>query len=276
MRVPDGDHGSEGATPVDTRRCGVGLRSRAPASGSTGARPARPNWPGCVPRWCWSTCCRSARRWRSRSPGASASTRSRGAAQAHAYAERIGAAVAVGRTEVSARQPYSLSPAALAGAPVVSDLVLPSPNGSAISAAAAATGLPVRGRLPAQRARRRAVAADRIVRDAGGTGRRGRRRRALARRAPAPLRRGSARRGGGDRCARRRRRAAQRRGGRGAGRVRRRCRTSRRRCAGCASGPGSARAGLRGRRGTRRRAGLLDRGPACSRGGAFGPAVHPD
>jgi 2-phosphosulfolactate phosphatase len=63
--------------------------------------------------------------------------------QAHAYAERIGAAVAVGRSEVSARQPYSLSPAALANAPVVPDLVLPSPNGSAISAAAAATGLPV-------------------------------------------------------------------------------------------------------------------------------------
>lgn len=63
--------------------------------------------------------------------------------QAHAYAERIGAVVAVGRSEVSARQPYSLSPAALANAPVVPDLVLPSPNGSAISAAAAATGLPV-------------------------------------------------------------------------------------------------------------------------------------
>jgi 2-phosphosulfolactate phosphatase len=64
-------------------------------------------------------------------------------AQAHEYGERVGAAVAVGRTEVSARQPYSLSPAALASAPVVADLVLPSPNGSAISAAAVATGLPV-------------------------------------------------------------------------------------------------------------------------------------
>ena len=63
--------------------------------------------------------------------------------QAHEYGERVGAAVAVGRTEVSARQPYSLSPAALASAPLVADLVLPSPNGSAISAAAAATGLPV-------------------------------------------------------------------------------------------------------------------------------------
>ncbi len=63
--------------------------------------------------------------------------------QAHEYGERIGAAVAVGRTEVSAQRPYSLSPASLASAPVVRDLVLPSPNGSAISAAAAATGLPV-------------------------------------------------------------------------------------------------------------------------------------
>jgi 2-phosphosulfolactate phosphatase len=63
--------------------------------------------------------------------------------QAQAYADRVGAAVAVGRNAVSARRPYSLSPAALANAPVVSDLVLPSPNGSAISAAAASTGLPV-------------------------------------------------------------------------------------------------------------------------------------
>jgi len=63
--------------------------------------------------------------------------------QAREYGERVGAAVAVGRGEVSAGQPYSLSPAALASAPPVADLVLPSPNGSAISAAAAATGLPV-------------------------------------------------------------------------------------------------------------------------------------
>jgi 2-phosphosulfolactate phosphatase len=74
--------------------------------------------------------------------------------QARAYAERVGAVVAVGRGASSppsatdqplqaARQTYSLSPAALAKAPVVPDLVLPSPNGSAISAAAASTGLPV-------------------------------------------------------------------------------------------------------------------------------------
>lgn len=63
--------------------------------------------------------------------------------QAHDYAERIGGVVAVGRDAVSARHPYSLSPASLANAPVVPDLVLPSPNGSAIAAAAASTGLPV-------------------------------------------------------------------------------------------------------------------------------------
>jgi 2-phosphosulfolactate phosphatase len=63
--------------------------------------------------------------------------------QARAYAERIGAAVAVDRTAVTAEHPYSLSPATLLAAPAVSDLVLPSPNGSAISAAATATGLPV-------------------------------------------------------------------------------------------------------------------------------------
>lgn len=66
-------------------------------------------------------------------------------AQAAAYARRVGAAaaVAVGRSEVSPEQPWSLSPAALLRAPVATDLVLPSPNGSAICAAASATGRPV-------------------------------------------------------------------------------------------------------------------------------------
>ncbi len=63
--------------------------------------------------------------------------------QAHAYAERIGAAVAVGRADRSVAHPYTLSPTALLAAPAVADLVLPSPNGSAISAAATSTGLPV-------------------------------------------------------------------------------------------------------------------------------------
>jgi 2-phosphosulfolactate phosphatase len=62
---------------------------------------------------------------------------------ADAYAQRIGAPVAVGRSAVSPDQPWSLSPASLARAPVVPDLVLPSPNGSAICAAAASTGIPV-------------------------------------------------------------------------------------------------------------------------------------
>jgi 2-phosphosulfolactate phosphatase len=63
--------------------------------------------------------------------------------QADAYAVRIGAATAVGRTDVTAERPWSLSPTALSAAPVVADLVLPSPNGSTICAAASATGLPV-------------------------------------------------------------------------------------------------------------------------------------
>ncbi|HEX2774841.1 MAG TPA: 2-phosphosulfolactate phosphatase [Micromonosporaceae bacterium] len=63
--------------------------------------------------------------------------------QAHEYAARIGAATAVRRCDVTAERPWSLSPSALLRAPVVADLVLPSPNGSTICAAASATGLPV-------------------------------------------------------------------------------------------------------------------------------------
>jgi 2-phosphosulfolactate phosphatase len=63
--------------------------------------------------------------------------------QAEAYAARIGATVAVGRGAVSPDHPWSLSPLSLQQAPPVADLVLPSPNGSAICAAAAATGVPV-------------------------------------------------------------------------------------------------------------------------------------
>ncbi|MFC3503662.1 2-phosphosulfolactate phosphatase [Micromonospora krabiensis] len=63
--------------------------------------------------------------------------------QAADYARRVGAVAAVGRRQASPERPWSLSPAALSAAPVVADLVLPSPNGSAISAAASATGLPV-------------------------------------------------------------------------------------------------------------------------------------
>ncbi|AEB42197.1 2-phosphosulfolactate phosphatase [Micromonospora maris] len=63
--------------------------------------------------------------------------------QAAEYARRVGAVPAAGRRQVTPEHPWSLSPAALSRAPVVSDLVLPSPNGSAISAAASATGVPV-------------------------------------------------------------------------------------------------------------------------------------
>jgi 2-phosphosulfolactate phosphatase len=63
--------------------------------------------------------------------------------QARAYADRLGAAVAVGRMQVSADQPWSLSPANLQHAPAVDRLVLPSPNGATICSAAASTGVPV-------------------------------------------------------------------------------------------------------------------------------------
>ncbi|MER7455427.1 2-phosphosulfolactate phosphatase [Micromonospora sp. NPDC126480] len=63
--------------------------------------------------------------------------------QAAEYARRVGAVAAVGRRRTSPEHPWSLSPAALTAAPAVPELVLPSPNGSAISAAASATGLPV-------------------------------------------------------------------------------------------------------------------------------------
>jgi 2-phosphosulfolactate phosphatase len=52
-------------------------------------------------------------------------------------AREVDAVLAVGRREVTAEHPWSLSPAALRAAPAPSRLVLPSPNGSAIAAAAA-------------------------------------------------------------------------------------------------------------------------------------------
>jgi 2-phosphosulfolactate phosphatase len=60
--------------------------------------------------------------------------------RAEALARSAGAVLAVGRGEATAARPWSLSPAALRAAPAVPRLVLPSPNGSAISAAAAASG----------------------------------------------------------------------------------------------------------------------------------------
>ena len=55
---------------------------------------------------------------------------------AEAYADEVDAALAVGRLAASGDSPYSLSPAALRRAPFTPRLVLPSPNGSAIAAAA--------------------------------------------------------------------------------------------------------------------------------------------
>ncbi|WP_330347557.1 2-phosphosulfolactate phosphatase [Streptomyces sp. NBC_00582] len=60
-------------------------------------------------------------------------------ATAHAFARDRAAELAVGRRETSQEAPWSLSPAALREAPFTPRLVLPSPNGSAIAAAAAGT-----------------------------------------------------------------------------------------------------------------------------------------
>ncbi len=62
---------------------------------------------------------------------------------ARAYGGRVGAVVASGRRAATAEHPWSLSPAALRRAPVVADLVLPSPNGATICAAASSTGTEV-------------------------------------------------------------------------------------------------------------------------------------
>lgn len=51
-------------------------------------------------------------------------------------AQDVGGVLAVGRDEVSGKRPWSLSPAGLRSAPAPERLVLPSPNGSAIAAAA--------------------------------------------------------------------------------------------------------------------------------------------
>ncbi|TDC45765.1 hypothetical protein E1212_28315 [Jiangella ureilytica] len=55
---------------------------------------------------------------------------------AAAYADTVGARLAVGRRAADRHSPWSLSPAALRAAPPTPRLVLPSPNGSAIAAAA--------------------------------------------------------------------------------------------------------------------------------------------
>ncbi|MBT2448879.1 2-phosphosulfolactate phosphatase [Streptomyces sp. ISL-43] len=52
------------------------------------------------------------------------------------FADEVGARLAVGRRAATSAAPWSLSPAALRDAPFVPRLVLPSPNGSSIAAAA--------------------------------------------------------------------------------------------------------------------------------------------
>ncbi|MCX5203124.1 2-phosphosulfolactate phosphatase [Streptomyces sp. NBC_00237] len=60
--------------------------------------------------------------------------------RALAHAEKLDAALAVGRSMATEATPWTLSPASLRDGPPVERLVLPSPNGSQISSAAAATG----------------------------------------------------------------------------------------------------------------------------------------
>jgi 2-phosphosulfolactate phosphatase len=79
--------------------------------------------------------------------------------RAQEMASAHGAALAVGRHEVTADHPWSLSPAALRRAPGIERLVLPSPNGSAI--AASATGCVVAASL------RNATAVGRWLRERG-------------------------------------------------------------------------------------------------------------
>ncbi|MEU6560526.1 2-phosphosulfolactate phosphatase [Nocardia nova] len=62
-------------------------------------------------------------------------------ADAPEVSAEAGAVVARGRRAVTADHPWSLSPAALRRAPAIERLILPSPNGSAISAAV--EGIPV-------------------------------------------------------------------------------------------------------------------------------------
>ncbi len=73
-------------------------------------------------------------------------------AAAARLAEAVGGVLAAGRREATASHPWSLSPAALRAAPAPSHLVLPSPNGSAIAAVAAAAPTVVAGSLRNARA----------------------------------------------------------------------------------------------------------------------------
>ncbi|MEU3604607.1 2-phosphosulfolactate phosphatase [Streptomyces sp. NPDC035033] len=88
-------------------------------------------------------------------------------ATAAAYAREHDAVLAVGRSEATGAHPWSLSPAALRAAPPPwpDRLVLPSPNGSAISAEAAAGGAIV----IAASLRNRTAVADRILREGYGS-----------------------------------------------------------------------------------------------------------
>lgn len=63
--------------------------------------------------------------------------------QAESLSERLGMALAAPRRAGLADSPWSLSPSVMSEAPYTEAVVIASPNGAAISAAAAAAGLPV-------------------------------------------------------------------------------------------------------------------------------------
>ena len=81
------------------------------------------------------------------------------AEEAAAYAAERGATLAVGRREGLTTGSVSLSPVSFLGVSGVERVVLPSPNGSAISFALAEAGLTRRRRRAAQRGRRGCLAA---------------------------------------------------------------------------------------------------------------------
>ncbi len=114
----------------------------APTRGPPAPRTPPPTGP-----WSWSTCSRSRRRSGWVEQGTIVHPAPARDAAAARLAEAVGGVLAAGRREATASHPWSLSPAALRAAPAPSHLVLPSPNGSAIAAVAAAAPTVVAGSL---------------------------------------------------------------------------------------------------------------------------------
>ena len=112
--------------------------SAGPVRGAVrvGGRGGRVAGPRTAPRSSSSTCSHSPPVRASPWSGASRCSRTPGPSRRPGTRRSVDAQVAVGRRHVDADQPWSLSPAALLRAPYTPRLVLPSPNGSTIAAAA--------------------------------------------------------------------------------------------------------------------------------------------